>query len=259
MLDEPSVGELAPETLGELGRADLSPWFNPFLRQFVRDAQRSGGEVRVVRDAGGVRGLWVSDPVERLATAFSRDRSVAENWVRGRGVYGVYSDFSFEPGVEVFDIFSRSLDSPGSSERFRHPVRVVTPRDIPAVTDLAREVYGLVNERWFSGLPTLREVGLVVELEGRLAGMGWISLASEHARLHSLTVRPSFRRMGIGSDLLAARLFWARRMGARDVVSEIARTNVASQLIAERGGMHRAGEIYLHRPQQTDGPAARFG
>jgi len=238
----------ASVVVDELEVADLSPWFNSFLPYFVQEARRCGGEVRVVRDAGVVGGLVVSDPVERVASVFSRSRSIAEWFVRGRGPSGMYSDFSFEPRGEVFDIFVTPPGAELPPHRFRHPIRPVVADDLPAVLELMREVYGGVNARWFEGLEATPEAGFIAEAGGRPVGAGWVSVVRNHARLHSLAVRASHRRMGLGTDLLFARLLWARRAGAIDVLSEISERNAASRSIAVRAGMRRVGEIYFYPP-----------
>ena len=240
--------EVASGSVEGLDRADLSLWLNPFLPHFVREAQRCGGEVRVARAAGGVEAVSVSDPVERVATVFSRSRSTAERFVRERGPYGMYSDFSFEPTAERFDILTVSLGSDAPSFHLRHLVRPLRPEDARPVLELMREVYGAVNERWYDGLPNPFETGLLAEVDGRLAGVGWVSTVGSHARLHSLTVRAPYRRMGLGTDLLFARLLWAQRAGAEEALSEISDQNIGSQAIAARGGMRRVGQVYLHRP-----------
>jgi [ribosomal protein S18]-alanine N-acetyltransferase len=248
MFGSPPVVGTTSVDLDGLDRADLSPWFNPFLPYFAQEACRCGGDARVVREAGAIAGLLVSDPIERVASAFSRSRSVAETWVRGRGPYGIYSDFSFEPRGEVLDIFSAPMGADLSAHRFRHPIRSVSEGDLPAVLDLMREAYGVVNERWFEGLAAAPEAGFIAEAGGRVAGVGWVSVVGPHARLHSLTVRAPHRRMGLGTDLLFARLLWARRAGASDVLSEISARNVASRSIAVRAGMRHVGEIYFYPP-----------
>lgn len=248
MLDVRSGDSLSSGEVDGLAEADLSPWFNPFLPLFVREARRSGGEVRLFRKGGAVVGLVLTDPVEHVATAFCRSRSLAEVLVRERGPLGMYCDFVFDPSAERFGIFALSAGTELPAHRFRHRVRPIAREDLPAVLDLMREVYGTVNERWFEELPEDSEAGFCVEVGGRVAGVGWVSKVGVHARLHSLTVRPPFRRMGMGTDLLFARLFWARPSGAVEVLSEISDQNVASQAIATRGGMRRVGEIYLHRP-----------
>lgn len=238
----------ASRDVAGLERADLSPWFNPFLLHFVRETWRSGGEVQVIRDGGEVTGLLVTDPIERVASAFSRSKPTAEMFVRARGPYAMYSDFPFEPSAEVFDIFSSSFGTEPPAYRFRHPIRPVTAGDIPSVLDLMREVYGATNERWFEGLPNASENGFVAKVDGRLAGVAWVTRVGPHARLHSLTVRAPYRRVGLGTDLLFARLVWAWQVGAHEVLSEISEHNEASQAIAVRGGMDRVGRIYFHRP-----------
>jgi GNAT superfamily N-acetyltransferase len=231
-----------------IDREDLSPWFNPFLRRFAEDTVRCGGEVRVIRDGGTLVGLMVSDPVERVASAFTRSHRVAETLVRGRGPFGMYCDFLLDPSAEAFDIFSSRLDLGRPPNRFRHPVREIRADDLPSVLDLLREVEGVVNGRWFEGLPNANEAGFLSEVDGRLAGVAWVSRVGTHARLHSLAVRAPHRRMGLGGDLLLARLLWARRCGATEALSEIAERNVASQAVALRAGMQRVGRIYFYRP-----------
>lgn len=248
MVDQMVVMPNPPGLLGGLDRADLSPWFNPFLEHFAREAVRCGGEVRVSREGETVQGLTVWDPVERVASVFTRSQSLAQREVRSRGAYGMFCDFSFDAATEPFDIFSITLGAEPPRHRFRHSIRPYSSADRPAVVSLMREVYGSVNERWFDGLPVVQEVGFVAEIDRRLAGAAWVSEAGGCARLHSLTVRAPHRRMGLGCDLLAARLLWAHRTGARTILSEISRTNVASQALAEQGGMRRVGEIYFHRP-----------
>jgi len=254
---ELTTSALAPmDPLDGLDRADLSRWFNPFLGRFAAEARRCAGEVTVARDGRTILGLLVTDPVERVASAFSRSRELVEGWVKTWGRFGVFSDYRFDPSDEVYDILALEFGSEEFPRRFLHPVRAATSHDLPEIRNVMREVYGVVNERWFDGLPTETEAGFVCELDGRVAGVGWVSLAGTTARLHSLTVRAPFRRMGFGTDLLRARLLWAQRMGAIRVLSEISQLNFASQALAMREGMRRVGEIYLHRPTAIEpGPA----
>jgi len=233
-----------------LGDADLSSWFNPFLCQFARDTRRCGGEVRVIRAGLAIAALNVSDPVERIGSVFTRSQAIAEQFVRDRGANGMYADFSCDPSAEPFDIFSIDIAADRGSHRFRNFVRPFVRADLPSVTELLREVHGVVNERWFEGLPTASEAGFLAEVDGRLAGVAWVSNAGQDARLHSLTVRAPYRRIGIGTDLLSARLLWAQKSGVSRAISEISRRNLASRSIALRAGMHPVGEVFFHRPAQ---------
>jgi GNAT superfamily N-acetyltransferase len=203
----------------------------------------------VSRASGAITALWVSDPVERIATVFTRSREIAATYVRDRGSTGVYADFLLEPAAEPFDIYAVAPSALLPSYRFHHPVRPIRPDDVPAVLELLQEVYGGVNPQWFEGVPRSSELGFVSEVDGRIAGVGWISTAGVFARLHSLTVRAPYRRLGLGSDLLWARLLWARAAGVTEMLSEISRFNAASQALALRAGMRPVGQIYWYRPQ----------
>lgn len=242
----------AGRDLTELSTANLSPWFNPFLSHFAREARRCGGEARVLRENDSIVGLFVSDPVERISTAFTRSRSLAEEFVRGRGAAGVFADFRCEPSAEAFDVFALRFGLKPLEHRFRHPLRPYAREDFANVLALVREVYGTANERWFEGLPNESESGFVSEVGGRLAGVGWVCRAGPHARLHSVTVRAPYRRMGIGTDLLFARLISAERTGAADVFSEISRNNLVSERMAASSGMTASGQIYFHPPRSTE-------
>jgi GNAT superfamily N-acetyltransferase len=238
----------ASSELEHLESAHLSARFDPFLPYFAKEARRCGGEVRLAREDGSIVGVLVSDPVERIASVFCHSRSVAERFVRERGVYGTFSEFLLEPRSELFRVYSLRPDGRLPTYRFRHEIRPVLEDDLPSILDLMREVNGVVNARWFEGLSDVPETGFLAEVEGRPAGVGWVSVIGAHARLHSLSVRAPFRRLGVGTDILRARILWAQRSGASEIVSEIWERNFVSQRIATQAGMQRVGEMYFYPP-----------
>lgn len=226
--------------------ADLSPWFNPFLRDFMHDSLRVGGEVIVTPVEGLPEGLLLVSPMERLGSIFTRSPEVAQSLLGVRPGLEVFSDLRLGPTGEEYRILKAEVGRTQRDHAFRHPVRRLLSTDIPAVTALMREVHGPVDARWFHDRDAAREVGFVVVIGGAVAGAAWASVSDGHGRLHSLAVRPPFRRVGIGSDLLWARLLWLKAVGARDVVCEIAARNQASLATAARGGLAPVGSIYLY-------------
>jgi len=236
-----------PDVPGLVG-ADLSPWFNPFLPHFVYETLRCGGEVWCVRDGESLAGLTLHDPAENVTSVFTRKRALAEERVGTRETRAVYSDFRFDGPAECYGIYTGPVGPAGPAHRFRHAVRPVREEDLSPVADLMREVEGNVDDRWFRGVLDTPEAGFLIEVGSRLAGVGWVAVLGRRARLHSLAVRPMYRHLGLGADLLFARLLWAQRAGASEVLSEIADRNVASRAIAESGGMRRVGEIFLYPP-----------
>lgn len=232
-----------------LALGDISDHFEPFLPQFMEGTLRAGGEVILWRGPSQVEGVLLYHAAERLVSVFTRSPSVALSLLEGRSGVDVFSELPLAPGFEVYHLYAADLSSWDPSHRFSHPVRTVRAEDGPTLLSMFREVYGRVDEGWFRPIPPPPEKGFAVEVDGRLAGAAWVSVAEGHARLHSLSVRPRYRLLGIGTDLWYARMLWARDQGARTALAEISEHARASQAIAAAGGMHRVGQMYrTHRP-----------
>jgi len=255
-----SVRRIAePEEVDRLRLSDLSDWFNPFLEHFMLESLRCGGEVAVAEESGIVRGIYLYSPAERIASVFSRSRALAEELARRRDDLSVYTPFPMTPGAERFTIYSIATDRWNDPGRFSHPLRIAGATDRPRIARFMREVYGVVDERWIATMPDAAERCFLVEVGGEIVGAAWASLVGGHGRLHSLTVRPSFRRLGIGSELFRARMLWLRAAGAGPVVSEISERNLPSRTVAEHGGMVPAGSIFRHERASPPLPASGKG
>jgi len=250
-LGPPTSEELGPPGEqgggGSPGIPSLSGPFDPFLGRFARMATEVGGRVLVARDAGRAVALLLTDPEDRTASLFTRSPDAARAlWAETSG-WATFAEVALPLPREEFIVYAARLDA-APQHRFRHRVRLLDPGDTEAVAELLHEVYGGAHLRWLGIARGAGEVGFVTEVEGRLVGVAWVLVVGGHARLHGLTVRPGFRRLGLGTDLLSARLLFAAREGARQVVSEIAVGNAPSRAIAERAGMRDAGRIYLYLP-----------
>jgi RimJ/RimL family protein N-acetyltransferase len=235
-----------PECALSAEGAALSEWFGPFLDHFVKETYRAGGEVHAVREEGRLAALVLTDPAERVASVFTRDPARAEGLVRSRREPWVFAEAELEPPRESYLVYVGRVRSLSSEHAFRHRVRLAEPSDLPRVIGLLREEYASLNERWFAPAPHASELGFLSEVDGELVGVAWVSIVGTRSRLHSLLVRPGYRRLGIGTDLLFARLLWARLAGVEEVLSEIAESNVASRSIAERAGMRPIGRLFLY-------------
>lgn len=236
---------------------DLSDWFNPFLPHFVREALRCGGEVRVAERDGKVYGLYLLSPGERIASVLTRDRGIAEEFYGHRGPGPMYSPIALDPSAERFLIYSLNAQHWEQVAPLRWPIRTAGLADLPRVAALLHEEYGEVDERWIATAPAESERCFVAEIDRALVGLGWASIVGRHGRVHSLLVRAPYRGLGIGQDLLRARLLWLRAAGAEEVLSEIAEQNHASRRVAERLGMARVGEMYRLDREGTKAGDAR--
>jgi GNAT superfamily N-acetyltransferase len=244
----------APLTLQSLERStdlvgplpDLSTWFQPFIAYFVAEVLRCGGHVRVASEEGTILGVWIYHDAEKVGTVFTRSRAAAETFAQQQGVGSLFSEIPLSVPGELYHIYALGLESGTGSHRFRHTVRAAEPPDAERILALMREIHGPIDDRWIRPISPNSEKGFVVEVSGELAGVGWVSVVNGNARLHALSVRPPFRRTGIGSDLWYARILWARSAGARRALCEISEANVASRRVAEQGGMRPVGQMFRY-------------
>ena len=173
---------------------------------------------------------------------------------------GLYSDFRLVPNSLELMIYEGTPQGDGETHRYSHPVRLANRTDHASVASVLRGVNGTVDERWISTAEPGVEDCLVVDGPREIAGVGWATRVGAFGRLHSLAVRPEFRRAGIGTDLFWARWEWLRRSGVRSVVTEIAEDNAGSRAIAEAGGLRTSGRIYRAGPiGRLTGSALRSG
>jgi len=242
----PQVRDLELEEANSvLGPVDLSDWFNPFLGRLARESLRSGGRARVAELDGRPVGVLLSQTAERTASIFARSRPVVELLLGDAAGSAVYAEVDLGAPREPFTVHVGQLGAE-PSHRFRHSVRLLGSGDVAGIASLLGEVYGEPAERWLGIAAEEGERAVGVETDATLVGVAWVLVVGPFARLHGLTVRPGYRRAGIGTDLAVARLAYARRAGARTVLSEISERNEASRAIAERVGMPAAGQLYLY-------------
>lgn len=227
---------------------DLSAYFGAFVSYFVEETVRTGGSVTTATSGTGIDGILLARPAEKFGSIFARTREAADALYRARGPLWVFCEYLLEPTALPYPVYSIDLSGPEAEHRFAHPVRIATPSDLPSVLGVMHEVYGPIDERWFRAAPDPRERCLVAEIDGRVCGAAWVTVVGSQARLHTLSVVPRYRRLGVGSDLWHARILHARRTGAQRAITEIAETNLSSRAIATAGGMQRIGQVFEHRP-----------
>ena len=236
------------EDVDKLRWASLSDWFDPFLPLFAKDALRTGGAVEVAEGDGVVRGLSLFGSSEGVGSGFTRTRRIAERYLERMEPAGLYLEEPWRPGGEPVEVFAADLRDWQSEERIRNPVRIARPEDLPRIRLLMRGDLGPGVDTWLATLPRPDETAFLCEIDGRVVGVSWLSRVGVFARGHSFLVHPRFRGLGIGTDLLTARMLWLQSTGGRQVVSEIYDGNVASRTAAERAGMALVGRMYHFRP-----------
>jgi GNAT superfamily N-acetyltransferase len=235
------------EELAGADLADLTVLFAPLLLHFVEETVGTGGAVMVSRESSGIDGIFLRQDAQKVGSIFARTREAAEALFRTRGDLSVFSEFLLAPDAQPYPVYAAELDGWDPTHRFAHAVRSARPEDVPSLVRLMGEVYDRVDELWLRAHPRPGEHAFVAEIGGRICGAAWVTVVNGVGRLHSLSVAPRYRRLGVGTDLWYARMLFARQAGATRVLTEIAESNVASRAIAAAGGMRRIGQVFEHR------------
>jgi glycine/D-amino acid oxidase-like deaminating enzyme/RimJ/RimL family protein N-acetyltransferase len=226
----------------------LSEWFDPLLPLFAKDAIRTGGRAEVAEEDGLVRGLSLTGSSEGVGSGFTRTRAVAERYLERMEPGGLYLEEPWRAEGEPVELFAADLRDWEPKERIRNQVRIARPEDLPRIRSLMREELGPGVDPWIATLPRPEETAFLCEIDGRVVGVSWLSRVGAFSRGHSFVVHPRFRGLGIGTDLLTARMLWLQGTGGGLVVSEIYEGNVASRTAAERAGMALVGRMFHFRP-----------
>ncbi len=106
-------------------------------------------------------------------------------------------------------------------------------------------------ERVEAGAASATDLPLVVERGGGLVGLAWGRIEAEDpgtAHVYQMWVAPQLRRGGLGADLLAAIVAWARDARARQVVLDVTDGNTPARRLYEKAGFTPVGAPRPLRP-----------
>lgn len=106
-------------------------------------------------------------------------------------------------------------------------------------------------ERLAVGSKSDRDLPLVAELGGKLAGLAWARIEDAErgsATIYQMWVAPEARRRGIGLALLEAAIKWARTAGVVRLQLRVTCGNSSAQRLYARAGFSTVGDIEPLRP-----------
>jgi len=220
-------------------------FFVPYLRYHIKEALEIGGEVLVSRTPDGViSGVFVYDDCERTGTIYTRSRQAFDYFYGLRKFDTIFAEFKTRRENEIYDIYSVDLDGLALDHKFSHGIAVADERNASEVEQFMAATHPGTNRKWAKVGFRNAERCLVIRLGDGIAAAGWVSLVNGIGRLHSLFVRPQYRGMGMGEDIMFARLLWLKSRRARSAFSEISRDNHSSSRIAMKGQMKVIGQVY---------------
>ncbi len=231
---------------------DLS-FFEPYLRFFVKQTFEIGGEGYVFRTSeGAISGIFIYDDHEKTGTIFTRSREVFDCFYELKPFDYVFAEMRAEHACETYDIYTIELENLAIANRFRHEISLAEEGQVDEIERFMVSTDPGMNKRWVKVALKDGDRCFVARLGNEVAGLGWLSIVNRIGRLHSLFVKPQFRNMGIGEDILYARLLWLRAKQARRAFSEISRNNSPCSRVAMKGHMRVSGQIFQYFKEDVD-------
>jgi ribosomal protein S18 acetylase RimI-like enzyme len=222
-------------------------FFEPYLRYFIREVLEIGGEAYVSRTSeGNASGIFIYDDFEKGGTVFTRSREVFDYFSGLKPFNFLFAELRTELESEVYDIYTIDLENHDVIHRFSNEISMADEGQIGEIERFMVLAYPGMNRRWVRVALKNGDKCFTVRLGSEIAGLGWVSFVKKIGRIHSLFVKPQFRRLGIGEDILYARLLWLKSKHARSAFSEISSCNSPSVRIELKAQMEVCGQVFQY-------------
>jgi GNAT superfamily N-acetyltransferase len=230
---------------------DIS-FFEPYLQYFVGEVLEIGGEAYVSRASEDkISGLFIYDDFEKSGTVFTRSKEVFDYFYGLKPFNFLFAELKTEVESEVYNIHSINLENHDIAHRFSHEISMAVDEQTSEIERFMVLAHPEINRKWTRTALKNGDKCFTVRLDGEIAGLGWASLVNCIGRLHSLFVNPQFRNLGIGEDILYARLMYLKSKHACLAFSEIHQENSPCSRIASKAQMTVCGQVYQYFKKKT--------
>jgi len=222
-------------------------FFEPYLLYFTREVLEIGGEAHLAKESDGtISGLFLYDDSEKCSSIYTKSREVFNYFYWLKPFNFAYSEIKTEIENELYDIYTIDIQNLNTDHRFSYEIAIAETSQADEIERFMAFSHPGINRKWVKVALKNGDKCFTVKLGDEIAGIGWLSLVNGVGRLHSLYVKPQYRKMRMGEDILNARLLWLRSKHARSVFSEISRHNVSCSRVAVKGHMNISGHVYQY-------------
>ncbi len=223
-------------------------FFEPYLQYFIKEVLEIEGEACISKNSdGSISGLFLYDNVEKSGSIYTRSREIFDYFCRLKSFNFLFAELKTEVESEVYDIYRIDLENQSLSHSFSYEIAIVDSEHTNEIERFMVLAHPGMNRKWTRAALKNGDKCFTVRLDGEVAGLGWVSFVNGVGRLHSLFVKPQFRKLGIGEDILYARLLWLKSKHARYAFSEISRLGSPfSARIASKAQMRVFGQVFRY-------------
>jgi GNAT superfamily N-acetyltransferase len=228
-------------------------FFEPYLEYHTKEVLEIGGEAYVTRTPDGITsGLFMYDGSEKSGTIYTKSREIFDYFYELKPFNWLFSEMKTEHKNEIYDIYTVDIENLDFVHKFSYEISMAEKGHIDEIERFMASTHPGINKRWVSVALKNGDRCFIVRLNNEIAGLGWASLVNEVGRLHSLYVKPRFRRIGMGEDILNARLLWLKSKHARSAFCEISCYNVASSGNVMKAHMRVSGQVFQYFKRDLD-------
>lgn len=138
-------------------------------------------------------------------------------------------------------------------------IRWMVRRDMPQVMEIEREAFEFAwsDDEFLQCLKHRDCIGMVAEIDGRIAGFMLYGLHQTTLHLLNFAVSKSHRRQGIGSQMVAKLVSKLSQQRREAITTEVRERNLAAQMFFRSCGFVATEVIHGHYVD-TDEDAYRF-
>jgi GNAT superfamily N-acetyltransferase len=228
-------------------------FFEPYIKYNVKEILEIGGEAYATKTPhGDVSGIFIYDNYEKGGTIYTRSREIFDHFYQLKPFNFLFSEIQTEIENETYDIYTLELEKTAVTPKFSYEISVAKRSQIDEIEKFMASTHPGINKKWVNVALKNEDKCFFVRLNNEIVGAGWLSLVNDIGRLHTLYVRQQFRRLGIGEDILNARLLWLKSKRARLVFTEISRYNVASAGNVMKAHMTVSGQVFQYFKKNLD-------
>ncbi|MEW5760335.1 MAG: GNAT family N-acetyltransferase [Candidatus Thermoplasmatota archaeon] len=239
--------------------------FGPYLEDFVNKALLARDIVAVATFSTAIIGFAVYNREAKIGTILCESTEVTETLRRYIGIKDFFSEVRHSVSEKIMQeaaIWGTQIENPNAYNVFdtyqilmldnipevTYDTALISrmkEEELPEIEKIAKKVYGVKSRRWLKAQFQSGDVGFVARVDGKIVGFSFATYANGQGRIHTLTVLPEYRGLGIGKELMRARLRILYDMGVASVITEIAYWNLASLQIAYNHGFKQVGTMYV--------------
>ena len=228
-------------------------FFEPYLHYHIKEILEIGGEAYVSRTFDGtISGIFIYDDFEKGGTIYTRSREVFDHFYGLKKLNFLFSEMKTELENEIYDIYTIDVENLALAHRFSFEISTIDKLNEIEIEQFMSSTHPGINKKWVRIALKNGERCYIVRLSKEIAGLGWVSLVNGIGRLHSLYVKPQYRRIGIGEDILNARLLWLKANNARSVFTEISRYNIPSSNNVMKAKMKLSGQVFQYFKRESN-------